>query len=263
MKNCVFTLLAGFTLVLFSGCGGEADSGSGNSDSKTGEGQSGNQSAAQQSSGDKASGRVRVDGIFSAGSDLEDKNKLKHLAIGVHNFHDVYRKFPMAVAGDKKFSDQLSWRIRLLPYVELLQEFEQFDKAQPWDSAKNKPLMDGKGREAFTLSNGNLVCAIRHEKQAQSMRDIMDGTSNTIMLMENPQAGGDDWTKPKDLTEKEAVKIIKSLKKGEFLLGVFYDASTCKIYSTEGKDIQDKDIEAIFGYKDAMLLNDMIFRPGK
>ncbi len=52
----------------------------------------------------------------------------------------------------------------MLPYLELLDEYNKFDVSQPWDSAKNEPLADNLARKAFELGNGNLICAIIHDE---------------------------------------------------------------------------------------------------
>ena len=209
--------------------------------------------------------RVRTENFFGRGKELNDQNKMKIMALAMHNFHDTFKKFPTSEFADTPMArhKSLSWRIDLLPFLEFSNEFDKFDKSQAWDSGKNKELVNARCKEPFVLSNGNLICTIKHERPVTRFREILDGSSNTVMLLENPMADGDKWTQSVDFSEKDAVKLIKSLKKGEYLLAVMYDGSTRKIHSPEGKNLTDKDVEAIFGYRDATPINEEMFQPAR
>lgn len=190
-----------------------------------------------------------------------DINKMRQIALAIHNFHDPIYCFPWVARSVNKqvMSDQLSWRIRVLPFVEMANLADKFELKQPWDSQQNKPLIDA-GKDVFTLSNGNLICAIKHEDEARSLDQIVDGTSQTIMLLEHPKVDGEKWTQPIDITEKEAVKLIQSLKKGEFLIAINYDVSSTKVYSPAGKGLRDEEIAAPFGIRDGVHLNKALFQ---
>lgn len=274
--------ICGVLVCLFVGCGGNSDpgkssGGAGSDSGKKNAEQNQNGSASTENrpnrSGDSnsgesgqtaSSGRIRKASILGATADAKDSNKMKAVALGVHNFMDVYRKFPMAPGKDVNRNDKLSWRVSVLPYLDNGSgEAAKFDLAQPWDSPTNRPLVASPAKEHFTLSNGNLICTITHPRPPKSFRDLLDGSSNTVMLIENPTANGDQWTQPVDLAIDDAVKLVKSLKKGEYLLASFYDGSSFKIYSPEGKNLSDQEISAIFGYNDGQIVNDEIFRPSK
>lgn len=254
-------------LMFFVGCGGESG---GKSENKSNQ-QSADNKQNSQSSNDgktdtaqKSAGFGRTDGMFTARANMQDSNKMKMIALGIMNSHDTFNQFPMAPSkGGLNRNEKLSWRVAVLPYLEMSQEYGRFAIDQPWDSDRNKPLASGRGKDPYVLGNGSLVCTIKHKVQPNSFRHIVDGSSNTIMLMENPNAKPEEWTQPTDLTPEDAIKLVKKLKKGEFLLGTFYDGASVKIYSLEGKDIKDKDLEAIFGYNDATPINSEIFQPAK
>ena len=192
-----------------------------------------------------------------------DMNKLKSVALSMHNYEAVRRKFPMASTGDGRVSKDLSWRVLVLPYLEFNDEYNKFDVSQSWDSAKNKPLVDSQAKEAFELGNGKLICAIKHDEQPKTLREISDGSSNTIAFMESPAVDASKWTTPVDIEAKDGVKLIKSLKKGEFLLVALYDGSVCKVYSPDGKNLKDEEIAALFGYRDGTPINRDVFLPSK
>ena len=192
-----------------------------------------------------------------------DRNKLKSVALNMHNYEAVFRKFPMASTGDGRVSKDLSWRVLVLPYLEFNDEYNKFDVSQSWDSAKNKPLIDSPAKEAFELGNGKLICAIKHDEQPKTLPEISDGSSNTIAFMESPAVDASKCTTPVDIEVKDGIELIKSLKKVEFLLVALYDGSVCKVYSPDGKNLKDEEIAALFGYRDGTPINRDVFLPSK
>lgn len=147
----------------------------------------------------------------------ESQNKLKQLAIGMHNFEATYGAFPAAIA-DKGGKQGLSWRVAVLPYIEQENLYKQFKLDEPWDSEHNKkliPLMPkvlaAPGTQAdagytfyrgFTGANALLnpvgrPAAAGQPVLAGRLVGVPDGTANTFMIVE----GYDPvvWTKPDEL----------------------------------------------------------------
>jgi prepilin-type processing-associated H-X9-DG protein len=136
-----------------------------------------------------------VQKVRQAASRVTDQNNLKQVALAFHNQESATRKWHAPVAhDDKQVYPGLSFRVALLPYVEAENLYRQFDKAQPWDGATNKPLADqpprcyvpppdigaagtGTPYRVFAgpgaLFDGNPVV----------FTDIKDGTSNTLLLI--------------------------------------------------------------------------------
>jgi hypothetical protein len=151
-----------------------------------------------------------------AASRTRSTNNMKQLAIAFHNFHDAYRKFPgsanrlegsSGVPADKV--QPFSWRVALLPFIECQSLYEQYKFDQPWDSESNLKLLDqmpeiyrspqaSKDQAAghsnyLGFSSGSSVL----EEDGVKIRDIRDGTVNTLLLIETKDAV--PWTKPQDL----------------------------------------------------------------
>lgn len=85
--------------------------------------------------------------------------------------------------------------------------YEQFDLTQPWDSPKNKPLIDKMpdvfrcpvskspaGSTVYQVPRGDRTL-FPAEKPIR-IRDISDGLSNTIAVVEVNDAAAMVWTKP-------------------------------------------------------------------
>lgn len=135
------------------------------------------------------------------------QDKMKNIALGIHNFHDVYRRMPNSVPQGINH-DGLSWRVHLLPFLGHEELYEQFDVEQPWDSPKNMALLDEmpeiyssdvtteSGQTVFQVpsSPGTLFEAGR----GRSMSDVIDGTSMTVLLVASDAESAVPWTKPTD-----------------------------------------------------------------
>ena len=156
---------------------------------------------------------------------VEKMNYFRQVGIGLLNAHEAYDSFPFPEPMHSSISKELSWRVVVLPFIEQNILHEQFDMKQAWDSETNLPLSKNIP-EIYTLgedSDKTSVCWIKATDKKVRFRDIRDGTSNTIMLMENPNKVA--WSKPGDLSIDEAVNLVKNLKDGEELAVVFYDSS--------------------------------------
>src|SRR5262245_57272957 len=70
----------------------------------------------------------------------QSTNNLKQIAIALHNYHDTYRTFPPAVVTDAAGQPLYSGRVLLLPFMEQMALYQQFDLTQPWDSPRNLPI---------------------------------------------------------------------------------------------------------------------------
>tara|TARA_R110002072_G_scaffold173600_2_gene328373 strand:- start:166337 stop:168907 length:2571 start_codon:yes stop_codon:yes gene_type:complete len=170
-------------------------------------------------------------------------NNLKQLGLAMHNFHDTHKRFPGAVR-DKDGKPLLSWRVQLLPFLEQSNLFNQFRMDEPWDSPHNKALIKHLP-PAFVAPGSKLgegmtnYVGFHHEKaifgdgEGTRIRDIIDGTSNTIMIVEADDDHALLWTKPDDLEfdEKNPLAGLGTLRKDGFL-AAFCDGAVHFIPST-------------------------------
>ncbi|MGB7323999.1 MAG: protein kinase [Rubripirellula sp.] len=157
--------------------------------------------------------------VQTVNDEAESSNKLKQLAVGFHNFHAAYRKFPASASTEREgsvgvnFKSQLqpfSWRVAILPFVDEQQLFEQYRFTEPWDSEANLKLLDQMpdifrsptappdqptGHANYQgIANGTGALGTT---DGFMLRDIRDGTSNTLLIIETESSV--PWTKPQDL----------------------------------------------------------------
>jgi hypothetical protein len=144
-------------------------------------------------------------------------NSMKQLAIAMHNYHDTYGTYPPQGLSDPRQppgmggnpKPLLSWRVALLPFVEEDVLYRQFKLDEPWDGPNNIKLLarmpkiyklpgdktTPSDHTVFQVFSG--PGAMFEPGQRLRIVDVMDGTSNTIMIAE--AAKGVPWTKPEDI----------------------------------------------------------------
>jgi hypothetical protein len=146
----------------------------------------------------------------------KDMNRFKQIALGLHNYHDVFRMFPP----HEKYRDEggkhhLSWRVHILPYVEQHELYKQFKLDEPWDSPHNKKLLAlmpdifrshapkaastakvKPGYTTFVAPQGDDT--VLGSSKKSRLQDCRDGTSNTVFFVEVKPEFAVPWTAPDD-----------------------------------------------------------------
>jgi hypothetical protein len=170
---------------------------------------------------------------------------LKQLALALHSYADTYRHFPPFANHSKDGKPLLSWRVHILPYVEEQALYNQFKLDQPWDSPHNKKLIDKMpkiyksplARLKDPTKTTYLVPRARETifpgPEGVQFRDILDGTSNTILVVEAAADQAVIWTKPDDLPvdKKQPGRGLFGKGRDEFLTA-FADGSVRGIPAT-------------------------------
>ncbi|QEG38318.1 Serine/threonine-protein kinase PknF [Roseimaritima ulvae] len=158
---------------------------------------------------------------------VQTKNNLKRIGLGFHNFHDVFKKFPGSrniLEGGRsprqgKTNPPFSWRVAILPFVEQNKLYEQYRFDEPWDSEHNSKLLDKMPdvyRSPFAPadrpSSHTHYLGFATEKgvlgteYGTRLRDILDGTSNTVLLVESQSSV--PWTKPQDVGDDLEIQFV-------------------------------------------------------
>ena len=183
-------------------------------------------------------------------------NNLKQLALAVQNYCSTFNNhFPAAASHTRDGKPLLSWRVAILPYIEMDQLYKQFHLDEPWDSPHNKALIErmpavfrspkSKAAKGYTnyvvpVGGGALYSSAKDEP---TFKDITDGTSHTINLVEVDDAHAVPWTKPDDMPfdPQDPKKGIGSPYERGFFV-VFCDGSVLFI----NKSIDPKTLKAYF-----------------
>ena len=173
-------------------------------------------------------------------------NNLKQISLGLLNFVSARKRFPPAAIRDKDGKPLLSWRVAILPYIEQNDLYkEEFHLDEPWDSDHNKALLakmpavfrspfdDPKSTNAsyfMPTSTGMLA----EGDQGKRVRDITDGMSRTIMLIEAKR--DIPWTKPEDIEiDTDPAKPLPKIgfpQAGDLFAVAFADGSIHRVADT-------------------------------
>lgn len=137
-------------------------------------------------------------------------NNMKQIGLALHNYHDVNRKFPPAYTVDEDGNPLHSWRVLILPYMEMNHVYEQIRLDEPWDSPHNMAVTDAipdayrcpssPDRGPFTSyvvvdTPGGMF----NGAEANSFRNVTDGLSGTIAVVEDTEMSV-RWNEPRDMT---------------------------------------------------------------
>lgn len=142
----------------------------------------------------------------------QSMNNLKQLGLAMHNFYDAYKRLPAIGTFDATGKPLLSWRVHILPYVEQQKLYDQFRRDEPWDSEHNRKLIAkmpeifrcpaSKHKAEHGLATYRLVVGEHTPfpgREGIELKQIIDGTSNTIMAVEVDDDHTVVWTKPEGL----------------------------------------------------------------
>jgi prepilin-type processing-associated H-X9-DG protein len=157
-------------------------------------------------------------------------NNLKQISLAMIMYESANRHLPPAYIADKKTGKPLlSWRVAILPYLDQQALYQSFHLDEPWDSEHNKKLAETvvriyrspASRAAPTMTN---YLTVRGKdtafpgKDPIRFADIIDGSSNTIMVVEASDGKAVPWTKPDDFEydEKQPAAGLLGLWPGGF-----------------------------------------------
>jgi hypothetical protein len=140
---------------------------------------------------------------------VRTRNNLKQIGLAMHNHHSAYRELPGNAIRDDQGRPLLSWRVKILPFVEQQALYHRFRLDEPWDSEHNLKLLDempdvyrhprAKTKDGFTVYQVPLNdgCLFKSD-EPRKFRDVGDGLSNTVMILERDPDEAVPWTKPDD-----------------------------------------------------------------
>jgi len=148
----------------------------------------------------------------------QSMNNMKMLGLALHNFHDTFNAFPAGArpTDDEKLKpdERSSWLVSILPYIDQAQLYNEVSpNMEEWDAEKYQDLVarrlpallnpaigdDPQAKFGMThyvgvagltekgptskVTDNDIAGVFAYDRQTQ-IRDITDGTSNTMMVVE-------------------------------------------------------------------------------
>jgi Protein of unknown function (DUF1559) len=164
------------------------------------------------------------------GAVAESQNNIRQLIIAAHNYESSYQNLPSSFTADAKNKPLLSWRVNLLPFLGEQELYAQFHHDEPWNSEHNLKLAAkmpnvfkhprlklAEGKTVYlgvTGKDGLLVApqVILKAAHGRKFNSVLDGISNTIMILEVAEKNAVTWTAPSDFDfEQHPENLAKEL----------------------------------------------------
>lgn len=131
----------------------------------------------------------------------------RRLSQALYSYNEANGHLPAAAIVTKDKRPLLSWRVAILPRLGYADLYARFHLDEPWDSEHNLALLEEMPLEYSCPSNPRTLGRTTYKGivGAQGMfelargidiREVLDGTSNTIIVGEGGPAV--PWTKPED-----------------------------------------------------------------
>ena len=153
-----------------------------------------------------------VQQVRSAARRTTSANNLRQLGLASFNFESAMGRFPSGDGPVKEGGPPVSWRVKILPYIEQANLYEQYNFDEPWDSENNRKLLEmmpevfqnpaSSAVDGYTVyrgisgPNGIMGDDGQGKSVGRRIAEVVDGTSNTIMFLETPDEMAVPWTKP-------------------------------------------------------------------
>jgi hypothetical protein len=166
----------------------------------------------------------------TAAKTMQSANNEKQILLSMLNYESAFKRLPVRVTKSNDGKPLLSWRVAMLPYLEEAALYQEFHQDEPWDSPHNIKLLE---RMPATFKHPAYVGPAGHTVYLVPYRDdtlwsdpkpklslIVDGTSNTIALVEVDDAHAVPWTKPEDL-EMDDINLIDCFRFDGSFVGLF------------------------------------------
>jgi prepilin-type processing-associated H-X9-DG protein len=171
-----------------------------------------------------------VQHVRAAAARADCQNRVRQLAVGLHQYHDAHRVLPPGLRTRDDPHLYMTWLARLLPYLEQQALWEAADrqfKAQPqfWLPPGGHEAVAGQEVKAFNCPSGDRgsgtvrylmfndaeyrwgftwYLGVSGDYEARKngvlyadskvrLADITDGTSNTVMIAERPPGPDNHW----------------------------------------------------------------------
>ena len=141
-----------------------------------------------------------------------ESNKLKMMALAMHNYESAHGHFPDPLGTLENGQPGLSWRVHILPYIEEFELYNKFNLDEPWNSEANLALVEQmplvyespllkkleKGKTVYQLPFSATAAFRPGAENPLRFRDVIDGASNTLMIVATEADQAAIWTKPQD-----------------------------------------------------------------
>jgi hypothetical protein len=150
---------------------------------------------------------------------------LRLIGLALHDYHERFGSFPPAYIADINGRPMHSWRVLILPFIDGAPLYNKYRFDEPWDGPNNRKLAgtmppvytcpcDDHGGKCDAPTMTSYVAVVGDETAwpedgAVSIRDIKDGATNTLLIVEVANSGI-HWMEPRDLHVAQMAPTINA-----------------------------------------------------
>lgn len=146
-------------------------------------------------------------GARPAAQRAQCKNNLKQIGLALHNYAEDQGALPPAYTVDANGKPLHSWRTLILPYLDQKALYESIDLSKPWNDTANaeayKTTIQVYACPSADLPTGHTTCLALvgpercfHPTRPRVFEDFLDGTSNTVCVIDASAAEAVHWMDP-------------------------------------------------------------------
>jgi len=152
-----------------------------------------------------------VEAAKQAGRRAQCSNNLHQIAAALYAYHQAHGSFPPAHIADKTGKPMHSWRVLILPFMELDALYKMYKFSEAWDGPNNKKLAmpvpiyacpsNGPSwtTPPFETSYVALVGPKGEWPSEMAMTNAADGEPSSLIMVVEVADSGISWMEPKDL----------------------------------------------------------------
>lgn len=201
--------------------------------------------------------------VRSAARRTVTMNNTRELCLASLTYESATMRFPSNLSLENpEAGENLSWRVHILPFLGRQDLYDRFNLDEPWDSPNNKALIAEipvqyqhpqlpelalTGDTVYqmpTSKAGSVTPAILVEgERGATFGSMLDGSSNTILILEVSASAAVPWTKPQDwqFDPDDPSRELGDAFPGVFVVGMC-DGSTHSIQ----RDIPAETLKPLF-----------------
>jgi hypothetical protein len=146
---------------------------------------------------------------------MECATNIKQIALALHNYHDVHRKFPSAITYAADGTPMHSWRLSILPFMEA-NTLPSYNFGEPWNGPTNCRFLGGtpvtrQGTDGTVCPSTPCLPVYRCPSAAQTQ----DPTCTNYVMLIDDQPGKPNGpphrpgSVPPSIDDKSAVIVIE------------------------------------------------------
>ncbi len=137
-------------------------------------------------------------------------NNLKQISLALNNFESAHKTFPPAYTVDADGKKLHSWRALILPYLEQQELYDKIDFSKSWDHPANEearkasvPSYTCPSLRRLPDGHTTYLAVVAPDScfpgsETRTYKDITDGTSNTLLVVEVCASQALHWMDPTD-----------------------------------------------------------------